>query len=97
MTLTPGCSTTGIVNYFHEDDYLNVYPNPFHTNANIKFLHELINGELIIYDLQGRELEKMKNIYESKIVLSRANLSNGIYFFRLIEGDRISIRKFIVE
>lgn len=75
-----------------------IYPNPFRTNATIGLNIDLKNAELLIYNLLGKELKKIKNISGQKFTFNRENLTDGIYFYQLRQDNNlISNGKFIVE
>jgi len=66
-----------------------IYPNPFHSfivlNSNI----DLIAADLFIYDQLGKVVLTVQNINQKSTVIQRNNLTNGLYFFRLIEKDKL--------
>jgi minor extracellular serine protease Vpr len=64
------------------------YPNPFNASTLIRFtITEPVSGRLVVYDIIGREVEVLEDgLLEPRIhtkVLSGANLSSGVYFYRL--------------
>ncbi|MCD6163691.1 MAG: T9SS type A sorting domain-containing protein [candidate division Zixibacteria bacterium] len=64
------------------------YPNPFNPAATIKFsLPEPSAVKLKIYDITGREIVALVDEYKHagvyKVSFDAANLSSGIYFYRL--------------
>ncbi|MBL7891183.1 MAG: T9SS type A sorting domain-containing protein [Bacteroidia bacterium] len=91
---------TEISNLSEIENSSTIYPNPFSSNATIeingKVSHE--NIEISIYNFVGKEIKKLNNISGRKINLDRADLSNGIYFYRLIKNDySFASGKFIIE
>lgn len=71
---------------------LNVYPNPFNPQTNIRFeTLERSYTEITIYDITGREVENiLKDVIEPGIYnfrWSASNLPSGIYFIRTINGS----------
>lgn len=75
-----------------------IYPNPFRTNATIGLNIDLKNAELLIYNLLGKELKKIKNISGQKFTFNRENLTDGIYFYQLRQDNNLIFSgKFIVE
>ncbi|HCA43504.1 MAG TPA: T9SS C-terminal target domain-containing protein, partial [Bacteroidetes bacterium] len=67
------------------------YPNPFNPITAIDFqLPERSDVQLVIYDVSGREISKLKNeIMDAgyyRINFSGVNLSSGIYFYTLRAG-----------
>lgn len=68
---------------------VKIYPNPFKHNTRIEFENDLgisYNFELI--DIQGRTVQKKKNIINNHLTIKRKNLNNGIYFFRFINNGQ---------
>jgi hypothetical protein len=71
---------------------LNVYPNPFNPQTNIRFeTSERSYTEITIYDVTGREVANIfKDIIEPGSYNFRWNASNlpsGMYFIRTISGN----------
>jgi parallel beta-helix repeat protein len=85
---------------FKERNELNifVFPNPFISTTTIEFPKVLLDGKLTIYDAFGRSKNVMNNINGRKIIVTKEDLSSGIYFFELIEKNNfIAKGKFVVE
>ncbi len=78
------------------------YPNPFNPNTTIKFaLAETQTAKLVIYDVLGNEVAAPFNgtaeggkIYEAEF--DGANLSSGIYFYRLETEQKVENRKMLL-
>lgn len=80
-----------------EINILRIYPNPFNSSATIQLNNKVDNAELIIFDLLGQKLKAINHISEGKVVINRENFSNGIYFIRLTQGNKlISTGKLII-
>ncbi len=74
------------------------YPNPFNPSTTIKY--KIASAGLVklkVYDVLGKEVailideEKQPGIY--KVDFNASKLSSGIYFYQLIAGDFISVKK----
>ena len=67
----------------------DIYPNPFRTSAIIKVnsKFEIADGELIIYNLLGIEVKRIKHINTNRIEIKRDNLPAGIYFYKFIDKN----------
>ena len=68
------------------------YPNPFNPTTNVKFsIIKSEQVELIVYDIQGREVQTLVNerlqpgTYEVRF--DGSMLNSGVYFYRLIAGE----------
>lgn len=68
---------------------VNIYPNPFKTSFTLMTNVDLKNAELIIYDLFGREILKINKINNRIVTIQRNNIADGIYFFRLVDKNKI--------
>ena len=62
---------------------LNVFPNPFPSDAVIHCPANLINAQLLIYDAFGKKVYQQENISGSDVALRRNELSEGVYFIFL--------------
>ena len=68
---------------------MNIYPNP--TNGEI-FIGNNELYDLVLYDMQGREIIKL---FGNSINLSQ--LSNGIYLVRIEKNNELGFRRIIKE
>lgn len=77
------------------------YPNPFNNTSNFKF--EIANSgdvKLLVYDITGRLIQTLVNEelqpgrYE--ITFNGSNLNTGIFFYRLIAGNKVFTKKMIL-
>lgn len=74
----------------------SVSPNPSNGLVNIKLKESLINGELRIYNLSGKEVYLRKYSKTKAIDLNISSLSNGIYILSIVDGDKIYTEKLII-
>lgn len=87
----------GIKDINSYDAQLKVYPNPFSTKITLQSNKVFQNATLEVYNLYGQRVRQIKNIYGHSIILYRKNLSNGLYFVRLIQGHRtIGTKKIMI-
>ena len=89
---TPGEINSIYVNvpkqiYPVEDISFEIYPNPFSTSTILKInsKSKIEDGELIIYNLLGKQVKKIKHINTNQIEIKRDNLPDGIYFCKFID------------
>lgn len=84
---------------------LQNYPNPFNPVTTIQYVIASQNGtkqyvQLMIYDILGNKVATLVDEYKSpgiyNILLEAGGLSSGIYFYKLIAGDFVSVRKMIL-
>lgn len=89
--IIPSSGTAGII----ESDFdltAEIYPNPTSGSLNIKSASIEID-EIIILDVTGKIVKSMA--FEKTIDVS--NLSRGVFFIKLIAGDRTITKKFIKQ
>ncbi len=81
------------------------YPNPFNPQTKIKFeVPKASFTKLIIYDLLGREVATLVNeelkpgTYEAdwSATGGGSNFSSGVYFYKIISGDFVELKKMIL-
>ncbi|HSR18156.1 MAG TPA: T9SS type A sorting domain-containing protein, partial [Ignavibacteriaceae bacterium] len=77
------------------------YPNPFNPFTEISYvLRNPGRVYLSVFDLLGREVSVLVNTFQKsgkhKILLSGANLSSGIYFYRLRTAEGMITKKMIL-
>lgn len=78
---------------------INAYPNPFSDRTVIE-TNDVINDntKLRLFDVSGREINAATEIDGSRIILSSNDLSAGMYFFTVHEGNILkSTGKLLVE
>lgn len=74
-----------------------MYPNPLNNSGTIRFNIELKNFNVTIYDVCGKKLNIVKEIYDKEVKIERNYLSSGVYFVILSqENNPISISRLIV-
>lgn len=80
--------TTGIPADEMEQNSVLLYPNPFTTNFNISISHGIIIKDAVIkiYDVCGREVKTVA-ISNNETSIDRGELSNGIYFYCVINNN----------
>lgn len=77
------------------------YPNPFNPITKIKYsLPQRSSVSLKIYDILGKEIStlvnEVKEMGNYEAVFDAANLSSGIYFYRIQAGNFIKTKKMIL-
>lgn len=68
---------------------VRIYPNPFSLQATLQTEVPLINATLTAYNCFGQTVAQIKNISGQAITFNRDNLSNGLYFIRLTQDNKI--------
>ena len=79
---------------------LQVYPNPANDQLTAKFaLTGSSNVSVEVTDLSGRTLQQVMHGVVSgnqQITVNTQNLSSGMYFLRVSDGENVSVNKFTV-
>ncbi len=80
--------------------YSNVYPNPAVSYTNIFYTlpPETNEGEVILYDLTGREIKRFNVTSQfDHLRITTSDIKAGTYFYQLIAGSKnISTKKIVV-
>lgn len=74
------------------------FPNPFNPNTVISFsVAKAENVQIKVYDITGKEVQTLVNEVKSpgsyNIMFNAANLSSGVYFYRIIAGSFTEVKK----
>ncbi len=86
------------VQEYNEELAASVCPNPFHDKTKLEFSKPLQRAVLRIYDMLGKEVQHKEGLSGKEITISRGSMSNGMYFYRVIDGNIIIGQgKFVVE
>ncbi|MBK6538558.1 MAG: T9SS type A sorting domain-containing protein [Ignavibacteria bacterium] len=77
------------------------YPNPFNPNTKINFaLPKQGFVSLKVYDVLGKEVMTLVNEQMSAgsyaVDFNAANLSSGVYFFRMESGEFMDIKRMML-
>ena len=75
-----------------------VYPNPAKDKATLRLSGLTTTAKVIISDLQGRiiqtdDIQAGVETYE----LNTSNYASGVYYIRIVSGDKVNTQKLIVE
>jgi len=75
------------------------YPNPFNPSTTIQYdLPKSGMVRLSVYDVLGREVRILVDEYQDvgryTVRFDASNLSSGVYFYRLIAGEFVAVKKF---
>ncbi|HRI86511.1 MAG TPA: T9SS type A sorting domain-containing protein, partial [Ignavibacteria bacterium] len=79
----------------------NNYPNPFNPSTSIKFdLPKDVLVSIKIFDILGREVRTLVNDFKTAgrytVTFSGADLSSGIYYYKIKAGDFEQVRKMML-
>jgi uncharacterized membrane protein (UPF0136 family) len=77
---------------------LKLYPNPANSRTNLYVNGLKNNADIIIYDINGREVKRLKiNKSEKDIDIDLTGLAKGIYQVRVIDNSISTTKKLIVR
>lgn len=82
--------TAGIANINNSENTIKVYPIP----ASKELTVELGNYDgsslnIIIYDLNGKEVLKLENISTNKVILNTSKLQNSTYLMSILSDNKL--------
>ncbi len=74
---------------YDEEISVKVYPNPFNstTTFEIQGMNQPVTFEL--YNIIGEQVKSISDITGKKFIISRENLSNGIYIYKISSKDKL--------
>lgn len=79
---------------------IKVYPNPFSDNTTFIIQSDKINERYSfeLLDVLGKKVKTISGITEKQFDLTREELQNGIYFYRIFSAERIvGVGKVIIK
>lgn len=80
-----------------ENFSLSIYPNPFSAEATLQIDYPLNNATLTVVNYFGQTVQQIENISGNTVTLSRKNLTSGLYFIQLTEGNTtIAMEKLVI-
>ncbi len=94
------CDLVGIEKMNYSNENLNIYPNPFVNSTCLEYsLSHNSNVKLEIYDIRGKVisllLDEIQPAGKYSVEISGSALPAGMYYCRLITGNRVITKKFI--
>ena len=79
------------IDTYSETAIVTVAPNPFteFTTITIDNTVKLNGTELHVYDVLGKEVLVFSNLSSNVIKMERTNLNNGLYYYKLMKGEKL--------
>ena len=95
-------TSTGIFDNLIDQRSITVSPNPFTTSTSLQF--DLAQAytpgtlSLIIIDLFGRTVQPKTSLpLDGKMIINRNNLTSGVYFLNVLNGQKvIALKKLVI-
>ena len=82
----------GINNFFFDENKIfSIYPNPFSDKSTL-FIDEKIKTnalKIFVYDRIGQLVKSVSCLNSSTITIERENLSAGVYWYQLVNEDKL--------
>jgi len=94
--ITTVCISIGI-NEITKNNYFLISPNPSPGNFEIKFSEIMDKGTIEIYSVLGKRIFSENIFNESKKEINLKNISSGIYFVKVFDGEKSYCGKIVVE
>jgi hypothetical protein len=89
------CSNVGI----HEPELktsIHIFPNPAQDHFTVTAAGLIRIGRVIIYNVLGEIIYEENILHESKKEITLKNVSEGIYFLKLFDGEKSYCKKLII-
>ena len=75
---------------------MKIYPNPVRNTLTVETLQSFGNSTLSVFNFSGQELLTQK-VVSSKTQLDLSSFAKGIYTIRLMNNDKVEVRKIVKE
>ena len=73
-----------------------LYPNPLSSSTTLHSNKLLKDATLTLYNSYGQKVKEIKNISGHTVILSRDNLSSGLYFVHLTQDNQVITTKKLI-
>lgn len=90
------CTSVGI-NELTTNNSFFIFPNPSTGNFIISFERVILKGNFEILNILGEKVLTDNISHESKREINLGNVSQGIYFVKVVDGEKSYCKKLIVE
>lgn len=94
-TTACGVAIIGVRDHVKENNDLEIYPNPFTNKLRINYSLNT-NGALEVFNLLGKKLHT-QTITNNLTVLDLSSQPDGVYFVKVIDGNKVITRKVIKQ
>lgn len=90
-------SSLGLPIAFKDNNFIDIYPNPFNLQTTITFNQEQKNITLKIFDVLGKELKTI-NFTGRQLLIEKGEMKAGVYFVQVIDSNKNVVnRKIVVQ
>lgn len=94
MGVDPDCINTGLFQAFEMLEF-ELFPNPNPGDFIVKIATELWGSEMTVMDVNGKIIEQ-QFLNKAQNEVSLGTLSSGIYWVRLVNGEKVGVQKVVV-
>lgn len=96
LKLDSAGNLTTDITYLENPNDIVIYPNPSSGKIYLDLNHGY-SGILNIYDLNGRLFKEYELTGQSTIELDFQNMTSGVYFVAINDGERVFVRKVVIN
>ena len=75
----------------------SVYPNPVTDDLTIVLSENTVNSQVIVYDIQGKQISNFQLKNQNKLVLNTSTLENGVYMIKLSNEFGTTTKRFFKQ
>ncbi len=86
----------GINNHDNYQSAMKIYPNPVKNTVTVEVLQASANSTLSVFNISGQELLTQK-VASAKTQLDLSGFAKGVYTIRLLNNDKVEVRKIVKE
>jgi len=86
----------GISEHNDGQNGMKIYPNPVKNILTVETLQLVDNSTLSVFNINGQELLTQK-VVSTKTQLDLSSFAKGVYTIRLLNNDKVEVRKFVKE
>jgi len=77
---------------------VSVFPNPMNQYVTFQFGVDIVDAELNIYNVYGKNIRSIRNVSGKQLILERKDLNSGVYFYELKQdGRKLTTGKLVVS
>jgi len=81
---------------FTVNGFAKLYSNPTKSNLNLEYYSDT-EPDIYIYDLNGKEILKLKGDLNNLVIIDISNLESGIYFLHYQNQKFNALEKFVIQ
>ncbi len=74
---------------------MHIFPNPSNGSFEISFNHFIAEGKIQIFNMLGDKI--FEEIISGKLRIHLTNISSGVYFVKLSDGENHYLKKMLIE